>query len=557
MKANHNNLIRYSFCIAILVTAISRAQAQAPGSSNSYTGFSISSGTTASEGSESLYIGPGTYLIDGTWAIAARYVIIDPTAVFAGTGVIRFYNPSAAGGAANPTIIDGNAAPGAAQKINVAIQNNNPQGVRLEERSFDSSLVAAGFQNNTSSSTLYVGKDLDLAVDGADITLGTGVTGDLRMGDSASISNYRPERMVITNNSILSHMVKENFSGAFTFPVGIADGDYTPAQVNNASRNTVRASVQHYTASASIEQTADPGPNGVPSDGMNRSWHIYADTAGIGSTLTLQHNNTTNQSGYTESNHFVTQYGPTAPNNSGDYAVGFGTSRWQSNTAGAGSTGTLLTGAVSLAGSSMRSRAYDSLATTSSSDRSYFSKSSDPFHPLPVELIRFKAQPDACAVRINWETGVQKDAEYYRLTYSKDGRVFSTLTQMPPAAGNRYSYRHRNAGEGPHYYRLQIHERDGNVVYSSIEMVLTVCGETITNIYAYPNPATDMLIVAGLDPLIPVTLRLLSMDGKLMMEQQSLSPITRLHLAQLPPASYLLQLIEEGSVKTTAKVIKQ
>ncbi len=138
-------------------------------------------GNTKSSASESLYIGPGNYLVDGTWEIYSKNVVIDPNAIISGAGSIVFLNPSVAGGASSPTIIDGNNALNATN-VNIVLQNAS--GMQLANIDFPADLVSAGFTNDATTSTLYIGTDLNLAVSGANITLGTGVVGDLRF-DSA------------------------------------------------------------------------------------------------------------------------------------------------------------------------------------------------------------------------------------------------------------------------------------------------------------------------------------------------------------------------------------
>ncbi|WP_025765398.1 hypothetical protein, partial [Dyadobacter tibetensis] len=228
---------------------------------------SIAPGGTHADAAETLYIGPGTYQIDGTWEIYAKNIVIDPNAIIQGTGSIQIYNPSVAGGAASITNVDGN---NQSSSIGVAVVLNNASGMQITELPFPADLTAAGFSNNTADNTLYLGTDLNLAVDGADVTLDATVKGDLRFDSDATISNYSANRMVITNNSTVSHMVKDAFSsGSFFFPVGIADGDYTPTSLTGGGPYHV--SVTDYAASVASVLT--------PEEGMDRTWHIYGATA--------------------------------------------------------------------------------------------------------------------------------------------------------------------------------------------------------------------------------------------------------------------------------------
>jgi hypothetical protein len=541
-----NSSMKKSFYLLTMLSCFYiNARAQATGSVSTYGGAlmtkSISSGGTSADISETLYIGPGTHQIDGTWEIYAHNVVIDPAAVLSGSGSVVYYSPAAAGGTDRVTLMDGNATVNA---VDVNQQLNNAFGLQLTEITFPVSHTAAGWANNATASTLYSGRDLDLVVDGADITLGTGVTGDLRLDADASISNYRPERMVIVNNSILSHMVKEDFTSSFIFPVGIADGDYTPAQIRNTANGTVHVSVQDYVASASYEQTLDPGPAGVPSDGMNRTWHIYADAAGTGSIVNLQHNALTNQSGFTDATHFVTRWSATIPNPTGDYLIPFSASAWQSNTAGAGAAGSLST-TGSVAGYSMRDRGYAELATSSVAEESYFSKSSDPSHPLPLDFLQQEALGKDCAVEVKWKVNTANAIEDYTVRHSTDGRNYRILARIPHVpAKAEYSYTQADAAEGNNFYTIDMNCADGKIIRSATLKRSVACtAEPVISVY--PNPAAEFVAIENLSTEATL-LRLYSIDGKLVLQQAIAATKNGrydLDIAALLQGHYLLQIV--------------
>jgi len=542
----------------LLVAIVLGCHAQAPGSESVYGGGtsvkSIISGGTSADVSESLYIGPGTHVIDGSWEVYAKNVVIDPSAVITGTGTIQFYNPSVAGGAASGTLIDGNNVSGA---IDVNMELLNASGMQLTNIAFPASLTSAGWSDNSAASTVYVGKDLSLAVDGADVTLGTGVVGDLKFDNNATISNYRPARMVIVNNSILSHMVKESYTSAFTFPVGIADGDYTPAQIANASSNTVYVSVQDYAASASPEALLDGAVN--TADGMNRTWHIYADAASISSSLNLQHNNSTNQSGFVDATHFVTQWGTATPNTTGDYSFSFGASPWQGNIQGSGVVGTLSsTGAV--AGSSMRSRTYSTgLATLGTANQSYFTKSADIINPLPVNLLSFSATASQCDVNLKWSAGVESNLSRYQLQHSTDGQSFVTIATIKPTGSNsNYSYLHKSAVQGNNQYRLMMVNNDQSYKNSPTQLVNLDCAAgNYVSINVYPNPTNLFITVEGMGANTSSVVRILNLHGQLVQELNTLNNKETLDISQLPSANYLLQVVQGNKVKLNLKVVKE
>lgn len=91
--------------------------------------------------------------------------------------------------------------------------------------------------------------------------------------------------MVITYNCIIGHLVNRNYIATFTFLVGFASGDYTPAQISSSTANSIYVSVQDDIASVA---------NAGDVSGMQRIWNIYANYSGTGSAIKLQHNMATN-----------------------------------------------------------------------------------------------------------------------------------------------------------------------------------------------------------------------------------------------------------------------
>lgn len=150
--------------------------------------------------------------------------------------------------------------------MDVVLRLNNPNNVVL-----------------LNTTTRIEGK-LQWDVPNGDIVLGNQ---DLIMTPNATQDGYRQDRFAITNGT--GHLVKENYIGNWIFPVGISDGDYTPAAIDNLASNTMHVLVQDYATSSSTEIV------GPIADGINRTWNIYADIATGNSNITLQHNSITNQ----------------------------------------------------------------------------------------------------------------------------------------------------------------------------------------------------------------------------------------------------------------------
>lgn len=366
-------LFKYAGLVCGICLGATTVQAQ---SVTAYKNGSFDVGGTT-EYSQYLYIGPGASITIPSgkqWIIASRYVFIAPGAVIGGAGQMIIENPGKIGSlnetvawAGQPTVIDGGGA-----IISAPVIHRNPNNLVL-----DSVPVVASNGDITTantSHTLRIGTNFTWASTHAD---GTALTGndvilgknDLRFGSTATQTGYDVNSYAVTNGT--GHVVKDSYTGSWVYPVGRAENDYTPAAINNATANGMHVLVQDYATSAS----AEGGTNGI-----NRTWNIYADNAAGNSTINLQHNLVTNQTDFDNAACFVTRHGATAPNTSGQSTQS--TTAWQSNTPGAGSASGSLTTGTPIAGASERSLAYTSFATSATPATAFFSKTSNSVTPL-------------------------------------------------------------------------------------------------------------------------------------------------------------------------------
>ncbi|MBB6240505.1 gliding motility-associated-like protein [Pedobacter sp. AK013] len=256
----------------------------------------IEKGTIEQRFAEGNYFGPeADWVIDGTLEIYSRNIWIAAGAKFSGTGKIIIYNPGN-----NPYYLDMPAGP-------TYIDGNNGAFIKLliEHRNASNAVLAdvedPGYgttnPSGAASASLNIGKELNLAVDGADMILNGH---NLSFDGNGKITGYSADRMVVTGNSTAGHMVKEYpRAGSFVFPVGIAERDYTPATLTTKSAGKLFVSVQDYAASAL---------GGIkPNTGIDRIWHIYAD-APLWADVTLQHNQSTNESLFKDAVAGIAQY---------------------------------------------------------------------------------------------------------------------------------------------------------------------------------------------------------------------------------------------------------
>ncbi|WP_316832659.1 gliding motility-associated C-terminal domain-containing protein [Pedobacter aquatilis] len=256
----------------------------------------IAVGTTEQRFSEGTYFGPNSnWTIDGTLEIYSKNIWIAPGATFSGTGKIVILNPGSnpfyPGMSSSSTKIDGNNG----GFINLIIEHRNNSNLMLA----DVSDPGFGTTNPSglNSATLNIGGTIDMAVNQADIVLNGH---NLVFGTTGKIINYSKDRMVVTSNSTSGHMVKDYAgSDGFVFPIGIDEGDYTPATLTPSASGRIYASVQNYLMAGKSIQKEETG--------MDRVWNIYSATP-LTANMILQHNSATNGNLFKDSNAAIARY---------------------------------------------------------------------------------------------------------------------------------------------------------------------------------------------------------------------------------------------------------
>lgn len=256
----------------------------------------VTEGTFKFVYSETLYLGPqADWQIDGEVHVYSRRVWISPTAKISGTGTLYIHspgdNPFYEDWPSSRTIIDGNGA----DFIGVNIILTNTDGLELSD--FEAEGYAGGTGDASRTAALKIGKSIDLRVDGASIYL-NGF--DLELSSTGDLLNHNLHRMVVTGDHLTGHLIRHYTSlGSLFFPVGIAQGDYTPARLTPQSANSrVHVSVNSYAASglAITDETL----------GMDRVWNIFADQA-MQMDYTLTHNSQTNGIAYVDASARIVQ----------------------------------------------------------------------------------------------------------------------------------------------------------------------------------------------------------------------------------------------------------
>lgn len=491
-------------------------------------------GDVSNEDSLIIYKGATVHFYGTIWRNAATAVVSDGAATLNTIpgGVLNFtasrpvVSPSwmtlsgclsAYSGGNAPQYADGGDVP-----MDVAFTLNNPNNVFL-----------------VNTDTRIEGK-LVWAVAGGDVNLGDL---DLILTTNATQEGYRPDRFAITSG--LGHFVKENFTGTWVFPVGIADNDYTPAAILNNITNTMHVLVQDYASSAS-----DEGVDGPDANGMRRTWNIYADNTPATAVVTLQHNTITNQPKFDNAYNYVTRWGSVVPNPSGDYTASFGMSAWQSNYATAGTPGNLSTTGI-VPGSNMNSRMYHDFAVAPSVPEAYFTKLSNITRPQSPELLSFTVVEQDCDPLIEFRTGREDGIVEFQLQRGRDTTSFTVVATFKAKGNNStYTYLDKEADTGTYYYRVVMILAGGDRIVSHFVEMSIDCRPIIL----YPNPAEDFIVIDGMRE--PSQIRIIDMLGRVILAASGTRSKETLDIRLLSSATYIARIVFASNDIVNIKFVK-
>lgn len=167
---------------------------------------------------------------------------------------------------------------------------------------------------------------------------------------------------------------------------------------------------------------------------------------------------------------------------------------------------------------------------------------------LPVELLRFDAQPTGTEVQLQWETASEIEHDRFVVERAADGQHFQAISEVEGRGESQgmqfYESFDTHPLTGPNYYRLQMVDVDGGLAYSPIVEVWFK-----PQFVMYPNPVRlgeTLKIQLGETVAGPIQLRLASISGQVVYQQayRLEAEETRLEIPiqNLSPGTYMLLL---------------
>lgn len=125
---------------------------------------------------------------------------------------------------------------------------------------------------------------------------------------------------------------------------------------------------------------------------------------------------------------------------------------------------------------------------------------------LPIVLTYFIVQNDGNSVVFEWQTESEQNNDYFTIEVSNNAVEYNEVAVVAGAGTstivNNYQYTDYTQYYGTVYFRLKQTDYNGNYTYSEAQPFVfaeELKYNTMPNIVVYPNPATDYIVIEGVN----------------------------------------------------------
>ncbi len=188
---------------------------------------------------------------------------------------------------------------------------------------------------------------------------------------------------------------------------------------------------------------------------------------------------------------------------------------------------------------------------TSMGDHRFTLSSRIPNNVLPLNKIDWQLTAANKTSVIVWDIENDTQVEQYILERSVNGLNFSAIGTIGSKRTNgsaSYNFTDGNPNSGWNYYRIRIREANGNSTFTSIKK-LQFANNAIVKLS--PVPAINQLnIQLGEDPLPGSSLQIITADGKIMYQTNTVKRNMQLNVQSFVSGTYLLRYFNNGTVQT-------
>jgi aminopeptidase N len=184
-----------------------------------------------------------------------------------------------------------------------------------------------------------------------------------------------------------------------------------------------------------------------------------------------------------------------------------------------------------------------------------------PVTVLATHVITFNGVKDGNTAKLSW--GIENALDYasFEIERSADGIAFehiATIKATDFPGKNNFTFTDNNILTGTGYYRIKILQKDGAVSFTSIVTIINKAPDHFT---IFPNPASDYIIVQGLETNESLHIKIYDLTGRLMKQQFVQQPVlngrnVKIAINDLKAGSYLIEILSPSREKLSRQVIK-
>ena len=175
---------------------------------------------------------------------------------------------------------------------------------------------------------------------------------------------------------------------------------------------------------------------------------------------------------------------------------------------------------------------------------------------LPVTLVSIEAISEESLVRLSWKTAGETNASHFEVERSNDAKNWNKLKEIAAVGDSQKMTNYTATDETPlsgiSYYRLKTVDRDDSFAYS--RTVSVNLGDTGLGVSVYPNPASSMLQIKGVDLKSVSYVSLAGINGQVVAQFDTI-PENGIDLSQFSSGIYLVKIVTKVGLQTVKKIV--
>ena len=174
---------------------------------------------------------------------------------------------------------------------------------------------------------------------------------------------------------------------------------------------------------------------------------------------------------------------------------------------------------------------------------------------LPIKLESLAAEAKDCKVLIKWDVTQEINASKYLVERSINGTQFEKIGEvfaLNNINGGTYTFEDKTPITGAGYYRINMFEKDGTHILSTIVTVKSNCVTNEKRISFYPNPIKNKTVNVAVNSLFGgnVMVNFISITGQVIRKEKIILAVGETHklfiLNEFAKGIYIARVIDES-----------